>query len=97
MQSLLIKPIRVFLKHKSIAEDIEIRKCLALRLRNLSSIMNSCPFSELVLIGYGSPLVTVAKSSRIDDIYESEEEEERRYTQRMKEEKHIKVKLHARL
>ena len=47
----------------------------------------------MVLIGYGSPLVTMAKSSRIDDIYESEEEEERRYTQRMKEEKHIKVKL----
>ena len=75
----------------SIAEDIGIRKCSA--FKNLSSIINSCPFSELVLIGYGSPLVTVAKSSRIDDIYESEEEEERRYTQRMKEEKHIKVKL----
>ena len=93
MQSLLVKPIRVFLKHKSVAKEIGIWKCSALTLRNLSSIMNSCPFSELVLIGYGSPLVTVAKSSRIDDIYESEEEEERRYTQRMKEEKHIKVKL----
>ena len=82
----------------SIAKDIGIRKCSALKLRNLSSIINSCPLlSELVLIGYGSPLVTVAKSSRVDDVYESEEEEERRYTQRMKEEKHIKVKLHTRL
>ena len=34
----------------------------------------------------------MTKSSRIGESYESEEEEELRYTQRMKEEKYIKVK-----
>jgi len=69
----------------------KVRNIFDITERSLALFTILDPLPELVLIGYGSPLVTVAKSSRIDDIYESEEEEERRYTQRMKEEKHIKA------
>ena len=43
----------------------------------LFSVMD--PLPEIVLVGYGSPLVSMTKPSGIGDTYEDEEEEERRW------------------
>jgi len=68
----------------------KVKSIFDINERSLALFTILDPFPELVLIGYGSPLVSLTRASRFD-AYEDDEEEEKRYQERVKEQNYIKA------